>query len=71
MKDIEIRTSSSMSMAERDLEIGWGDRESRKASPRDPLTATLTTHQRYNTLGSTVFTSPPVRIYAFIYDALV
>ncbi|KAG7159066.1 Irregular chiasm C-roughest protein-like 1 [Homarus americanus] len=54
-KDAEIRTSSSLSAADRDSDSGW-ERESSKASPRDPQAAPLT-HARYS-VGSTVFTPP-------------
>ncbi|KAK3853880.1 hypothetical protein Pcinc_039600 [Petrolisthes cinctipes] len=54
-KDTEIRTSSSLSAADRDSDSGW-EKESSKASPRDSQAAPLA-HPRYS-VGSTVFTPP-------------
>ncbi|KAK8735666.1 hypothetical protein OTU49_005255, partial [Cherax quadricarinatus] len=54
-KDVEIRTTSSLSAADRDSDSGW-ERESSKASPREPQVAPLA-HARYS-VGSTVFTPP-------------
>ncbi|XP_069180504.1 irregular chiasm C-roughest protein-like [Procambarus clarkii] len=55
-KDVEIRTTSSLSAADRDSDSGW-ERESSKASPRDPQAVPPLTHARYS-VGSTVFTPP-------------
>ncbi|XP_045124424.1 irregular chiasm C-roughest protein-like isoform X1 [Portunus trituberculatus] len=54
-KDTEIRTSSSLSAVDRDSDSGW-EKESSKASPREPQAAPLA-QPRYS-VGSTVFTPP-------------